>query len=197
MKFLSREQRILGVLFFTLLIDMIGVGMLIPIIPSLFTDSTSSSFLLDGFSVSEQFLVAGLITAVFSFMQFLTAPILGELSDMFGRKKLLTLGVAMLALSQLLFAIGIAAVGLEVEVVHDDLADAFFIEADIADGRVFHAVTGLVDAPLYILGHSRKSLNISIFNLVTTLLLFLMNPCVETTKVCSLSVLSQKASSRY
>lgn len=108
MKFLSPQQRILGVLFFTLLIDMIGVGMLIPIIPSLFTDSTSPSFLLDGFSVSEQFLVAGLITAVFSFMQFLTAPILGELSDMFGRKKLLTLGVAMLALSQFLFAAGIA-----------------------------------------------------------------------------------------
>lgn len=87
---------------------MIGVGMLIPLIPSLFTDSSSPAFLLDGFTVSEQFMVAGLITAVFSFMQFLTAPILGELSDMFGRKKLLTLGVAMLALSQFLFAVGIA-----------------------------------------------------------------------------------------
>lgn len=53
--------------------------------------------------------------------------------------------------------------------------DKYFILVPmIAFGRVFHAVTGLVDAPLYILGHSRKSLNISIFNLVTTLLLFLI-----------------------
>lgn len=44
----------------------------------------------------------------------------------------------------------------------------------IAFGRVFHAVTGLVDAPLYMLGHSKKSLSISVFNLVTTLLLFLI-----------------------
>lgn len=110
----NNPRRILTVLFCTLLLDMIGVGMLIPIIPSLFTDATSPSFLLDGFSVTEQYFVAGLITAVFSFMQFIAAPILGELSDMFGRKKLLTLGVGMLAVSQLLFAVGItfASIGI-------------------------------------------------------------------------------------
>lgn len=105
---MNNPKRILSVLFATLLIDMIGVGMLIPIIPSLFTDATSPSFLLDGFSVTEQFVVAGLITAVFSFMQFLASPILGELSDVFGRKKLLTIGVGTLAASQFLFAVGIA-----------------------------------------------------------------------------------------
>jgi MFS transporter, DHA1 family, tetracycline resistance protein len=104
----NNPRRILTILFCTLLLDMVGVGMLIPIIPSLFTDATSPSFLLDGFSITEQFLVAGLITAIFSFTQLIAAPILGELSDMFGRKKLLTLGVGMLALSQLLFAVGIA-----------------------------------------------------------------------------------------
>ena len=101
------KKKILPILFVTLLIDMIGIGMIIPIIPIIFTDPTSSSFLLQGFTIGQQYLFAGLLTALFGLMQFVAAPILGELSDVFGRKKLLTLGVAVLALSQLLFGFGI------------------------------------------------------------------------------------------
>lgn len=101
------QKRILPVLFLTLLLDMIGVGMLIPVIPTLFTEPESSSFLLQGFSTEGQYLIAGLLTALFGFMQFIAAPILGELSDVYGRKKLLTIGVGVLAFSQLLFAFGI------------------------------------------------------------------------------------------
>lgn len=103
-----RKKYILPILFVTLLLDTIGIGMLIPIIPTLFTDPTSSSFLLAGYSVSSQYMIAGLLTALFGLMQFIASPILGELSDMYGRKKLLTLGVGVLAVSQLLFATGIA-----------------------------------------------------------------------------------------
>ncbi len=101
------QKRILPILFITLLIDMIGIGMIIPIIPIIFTDPTSPSFLLQGFTTGQQYLLAGLLTALFGLMQFVAAPILGELSDVYGRKKLLTLGVAVLALSQLLFGFGI------------------------------------------------------------------------------------------
>ncbi len=86
---------------------MIGVGMLVPILPVLFTDPTSPSFLLQGYSVGEQYFMAGLLTALFGLMQFIASPILGELSDAYGRKKLLTLGVAVLAVSQLIFGFGI------------------------------------------------------------------------------------------
>lgn len=103
-----RNSRILPILFLTLLLDTIGIGMLIPVIPALFTDPSSASFLLAGYSVKAQYFVAGLVTALFGFMQFVAAPILGELSDMYGRKKLLTIGVGVLALAQLLFATGIA-----------------------------------------------------------------------------------------
>lgn len=51
--------------------------------------------------------MAGAITAIFALMQFLAAPILGELSDAFGRKRLLITGIGVLAISQLLFGIGI------------------------------------------------------------------------------------------
>lgn len=101
------KQRVLPVLFFTLLLDMIGIGMIIPIIPVIFTDPTSPSFLLAGYSVTGQYIVSGAIAAVFGLMQFIGAPILGELSDVYGRKRLLMIGVLGLALSQMLFGFGI------------------------------------------------------------------------------------------
>jgi DHA1 family tetracycline resistance protein-like MFS transporter len=100
-------KTVLPVLFATLLIDTIGFGMVFPIIPIIFTDPSSPSFLLVGSSRETQLLLAGLITALFGLMQFIASPILGELSDVYGRKRLLTLGVGVLALSQLLFGFGI------------------------------------------------------------------------------------------
>lgn len=101
-------KKSLILLFLTLLLDMIGIGMVFPVIPIIFTDPGSSSFLLQGYSESVQYFMAGMVIALFGLMQFLAAPILGELSDVYGRKKLLTLGVGVLALSQLLFGFGIA-----------------------------------------------------------------------------------------
>ncbi len=110
----QNSSRVLPILFFTLLLDMIGTGMVFPIIPILFTDPSSSAFLLLGYSQNAQYLIAGLVTSLFGLMQFLAAPVLGELSDSFGRKRLLTLGVGILAISQVIFGFGIeiASVGL-------------------------------------------------------------------------------------
>jgi MFS family permease len=104
---ITMQRRLLLVLFGTLIIDMVGFGMVLPIIPILFTDSTSYSFLLGSYSPSIQFFMAGAITALWGLMQFIAAPILGELSDAYGRKKLLLFGVGILALSQSLFGLGI------------------------------------------------------------------------------------------
>jgi DHA1 family tetracycline resistance protein-like MFS transporter len=98
------NTKVLIILFITLLLDVIGVGILIPVIPALFTDSTSATFMLAGYSVGAQYFIAGLMTALFGVMQFLAAPLLGDLSDTYGRKKLLTLGVGVLAVAQLVFA---------------------------------------------------------------------------------------------
>lgn len=100
-------RKVLPVLFVTLLLDMIGTGMIIPLIPSLFTDPSSPAFLLAGHSNQYQLLMAGLVVALFGIMQFVAAPILGELSDLYGRKKLLIVGVGMLAVSQFFFGVGI------------------------------------------------------------------------------------------
>ena len=102
------SKNILPLLFLTLLLDVIGLGMLFPIIPALFTDATSPSFVLTGYSHNMQYFFAGLTTAVFGVMQFIASPFLGELSDIHGRKKLLLLGVGVLAVSNAVFAFGIS-----------------------------------------------------------------------------------------
>lgn len=132
------HKKTLGILFVTLLIDMIGIGMIIPIFPIIFTDSTSPSFLLSGYSQEAQYIFAGLLTAIFGLMQFFSAPLLGELSDVYGRKKLLTLGAGILALSQLLF-------GLSVEI--GSLWLIFFsrIVAGIAGGNFSIAQASIAD----------------------------------------------------
>ncbi len=103
-----RKKYVLFILFGTLLLDTIGIGMVIPIIPVVFTDPSSSDFLLQGYPPQTWYFLAGLITALFGLMQFIASPILGELSDVYGRKRLLTVGVGVLAISQLVFGFGIS-----------------------------------------------------------------------------------------
>ncbi len=104
---MNSQPRVLPVLFATLLLDMIGFGMVIPILPILLTDPSSPAFLLDGYSQGMQFLMAGVLMALWGVTQFISAPIAGELSDRFGRKRLLIVGVGVLAASQVLFGIGV------------------------------------------------------------------------------------------
>lgn len=131
-----RERRILSILFATLFLDVIGLGILIPVIPALFTDPTSSSFLLAGYTHGEQLFVAGLMTALFGGMQFLAAPILGDLSDTFGRKRLLTIGVGVLAAAQMIFAAGIALASLPLLLVSRVIAGVAGANYSIAQAAI-------------------------------------------------------------
>lgn len=106
------RKKVMPILFATLTLDLIGIGMIFPIIPIIFTDPTSPSFLLHGYSRESQLFIAGAITAIASIAQFFAAPILGELSDVYGRKKLLVIGVGCLALAQVIFGFGIETASL-------------------------------------------------------------------------------------
>lgn len=98
----------LPVILFTVFVDMLGFGILLPVIPLLLADPFSPYYLLPkGLSVKEGYILLGFLVATFSLMQFLSAPILGQLSDKYGRKKLLAISLAGTSLSYILFAIGI------------------------------------------------------------------------------------------
>jgi len=74
-----RRRPALSFIFVTLVLDILGIGLIIPILPRLV-----ESFL--GGSVTAASHIYGLLAALYSAMQFLCAPVLGSLSDRFGRR---------------------------------------------------------------------------------------------------------------
>lgn len=98
----------LFVVVFTIFIDMLGYGILIPIIPQLLTNPHSPEYLLPaGWTMKTGYIALGFLTAIFPLMQFIATPILGQLSDHFGRKKVLAISIFGTSISYFLFAIGI------------------------------------------------------------------------------------------
>ena len=116
MKFLSPDffmgkifKSRLTIVIFTLFLDALGYGILIPIVPLLLTDSNSNFYLLGPeVSIKSGYILLGLITAIFPLMQFFSTSILGELSDKFGRKPILMYTLTGTFLSYALFAFGIS-----------------------------------------------------------------------------------------
>ncbi|HEU4677537.1 MAG TPA: MFS transporter [Candidatus Paceibacterota bacterium] len=133
---MANNKGVLPVLFVTMLIDMVGISMLIPILPVIFTEPSSPAFMLAGWSTEAQYTIAGLLTALFGFVQFIASPVLGELSDVYGRKRLITLGVAVLALSQLVFGLGIAVGSLAVLFVSRAIAGVAASNFSIAQATI-------------------------------------------------------------
>jgi MFS transporter, DHA1 family, tetracycline resistance protein len=66
----------------TLVIDALGFGLVVPIVPSLVLQ-------LSGLTISGASQWVGLLLAAFALMQFVCAPVLGALSDRFGRRPVL------------------------------------------------------------------------------------------------------------
>lgn len=66
----------------TLLLDVLGFGLLIPVAPSLIRK-------LEGGDISEAAPYVGALTALYALMQFFCAPVLGALSDHYGRRPVL------------------------------------------------------------------------------------------------------------
>ncbi len=78
----NKKEAALGFIFITLLIDIIGFGIIIPILPQLIQNLTHGT-------VSEASRYGGLLIFAYSLMQFVCSPIIGNLSDQFGRRPVL------------------------------------------------------------------------------------------------------------
>lgn len=95
-------------LFLVVLAEVIGFGILIPIVPLLFTEPSSQYFILpEQFSLDTGYILLGTLIGLYPIGQFLSTPILGELSDIYGRKKIMSLSIAGTVVSTLIFAAGL------------------------------------------------------------------------------------------
>jgi DHA1 family tetracycline resistance protein-like MFS transporter len=101
-------SRALPTVIFTIFLDVLGIGILLPIIPQLLANPQSSYYLLPaGWTFKGGLILLGWLIAIYPLMQFISTPILGQLSDRFGRKPVLGFSIAGTALGYVLFAIGI------------------------------------------------------------------------------------------
>jgi DHA1 family tetracycline resistance protein-like MFS transporter len=91
------SSKALGFIFITLLIDCIGIGIIIPVMPSLIKE-------LSGNDLSGAARWGGMLTFTYAVMQFIFAPIIGSLSDKFGRRPVLLVSLLGLGINYLLMA---------------------------------------------------------------------------------------------
>ncbi|MCC6520817.1 MFS transporter [Candidatus Nomurabacteria bacterium] len=93
-------------LFLTIMIDMLGIGIIIPVLAVVFLSPETTLFSHD-VSFATRTLYLGILTTLYPLAQFFGAPIIGALADKFGRKKMLILSLIGTCIGYILFAIGV------------------------------------------------------------------------------------------
>jgi MFS transporter, DHA1 family, tetracycline resistance protein len=87
----SDRQAAMPFIMLTALIDMVSIGLIVPVLPALVGSFTGSQ--------ADQAFWYGVVTLAFSLANFFSSPMLGALSDQYGRRPVLLLGFCGLALS--------------------------------------------------------------------------------------------------
>jgi DHA1 family tetracycline resistance protein-like MFS transporter len=82
----------------TVAIDSIGIGLIFPVMPDLLTGVL-------GADLATAAVWGGLLTAAFGLMQFLFGPVVGNLSDRYGRRPVLLISLLVMALDYLVMAV--------------------------------------------------------------------------------------------
>jgi len=93
----SQRQPAVGFIFVTLVLAVVGFGLLIPVLPALVKE-------FQGGSVSDGSHAYGWIISTYALMQFVGAPIMGSLSDRFGRRRIILVATAGSAIDYVIMA---------------------------------------------------------------------------------------------
>jgi DHA1 family tetracycline resistance protein-like MFS transporter len=94
----TRSRLTLSCILLTILLDMIGVGIIVPVLPELLEDLT-------GGSVANAAVIGGYLVFTYAFMQFVFSPVLGNLSDRYGRRPVLLCSLLGLTFDYLMMSI--------------------------------------------------------------------------------------------
>lgn len=82
----------------TVTIDAMGIGLMMPVMPDLIRE-------VEGGSLAQAALWGGILSTVFAVMQFVFSPIIGSLSDRYGRRPVLLVSVFVMTLDYLVMAV--------------------------------------------------------------------------------------------
>jgi DHA1 family tetracycline resistance protein-like MFS transporter len=94
----TRSRLTLACILLTILLDMIGVGIIVPVLPELLEELT-------GGGVADAAVIGGYLVFAYASMQFLFSPVLGNLSDRFGRRPVLLASLLGLTFDYLMMSI--------------------------------------------------------------------------------------------
>ncbi len=94
-------------LILTIFLDVVGIGILIPVIPQLLGEPSSPYFLLSPNQAHLGFILLGFLVASYPVAMFFASPVLGALSDKYGRKPVLLLSLLGTSISYFVFAYAI------------------------------------------------------------------------------------------
>lgn len=94
----TRSRLTLACILITILLDMIGVGIIVPVLPELLEELT-------GGSVANAAVIGGYLVFAYALMQFVFSPVLGNLSDRFGRRPILLASLLGLTFDYLMMSI--------------------------------------------------------------------------------------------
>jgi DHA1 family tetracycline resistance protein-like MFS transporter len=94
---MPRPQPAVIFIFITLFLDIFGIGLVVPVLPRLVEE-------MQGGNVEAASHTVGWLGALYALMQFLLSPILGSLSDRFGRRPVILVSLLGSALDYLLLA---------------------------------------------------------------------------------------------
>ena len=94
----SKKQAAIGFIFIRMLIDIPGWGIIIPVIPKLIKELIHAD-------ISEAAKIGGWLTFAYSITQFVFAPLIGSLSDKFGRRPIILISLFGFSLDYLFLAI--------------------------------------------------------------------------------------------
>jgi DHA1 family tetracycline resistance protein-like MFS transporter len=94
----NNRKAAVGFIFLTLLIDVIGLGIIIPVMPQLI------KHLLGTDDISKVSIYSGWLTFLYASMQFMFSPLIGSLSDKYGRRPVLLFSLLGFGLDYLFLA---------------------------------------------------------------------------------------------
>lgn len=104
----QRSRHTLFIILLAIFLDLVSNGILILVIPPLLADPLSPTYLLPSYIPFEySYVLLGFLIAAFPLMQFFSTPIVGEYSDIYGRKKILALTLSITGFSFGLLALGV------------------------------------------------------------------------------------------